>query len=84
MTTRYCILILTPNFLSTESGWPATEFDIVFTREVNEGREIILPIWHNVTKEQVIAYSPTLANRLAVPPCVRIDAASTRRDLGGA
>jgi hypothetical protein len=65
-STRHCILVLTPHFLSKEGGWLGAELDIVFTREVNEGRELILPVWHKVTKEQVMAYSPTLANRLAV------------------
>lgn len=25
----------------------------------------MLPIWHNITKDEVIAYSPTLADKVA-------------------
>lgn len=34
------------------------------TRAVS-GEQILLPIWHNVTKREVIGYSPSLADRLA-------------------
>lgn len=37
------------------------------TREVASGGEqLILPIWHNVTKDEVIRYSPSLADKLAL------------------
>ncbi len=29
------------------------------------GQQVILPIWHNITKQQVIDYSPSLADKLA-------------------
>jgi hypothetical protein len=60
-----CILILTPNFLGN-SGWTKREYDSVFTRELVEKRRVILPVWHNVTVEDVYQYSPILADRVAV------------------
>jgi hypothetical protein len=29
------------------------------------GEQVILPIWHNITKKEVIEYSPSLADKLA-------------------
>lgn len=29
------------------------------------GEQILLPIWHNVSKQEVIKYSPSLADKLA-------------------
>jgi TIR domain len=59
-----CILILTPNFLSNE-GWTKREYDSVFTREVVEKQKLILPIWHNVGRDDVFKYSMILADRVA-------------------
>lgn len=30
------------------------------------GTQLILPLWHRVTKEEVIEYSPSLADKLAL------------------
>ncbi len=29
------------------------------------GRKVVLPVWHNITKDDMAKYSPTLADRLA-------------------
>jgi hypothetical protein len=60
-----CVLILSPRFLANK-GWTKVEFNSVFSREVIQRRNIILPVWAGVTKEKVLAYSPSLANRVAV------------------
>lgn len=62
---KKCILILTPNFL-TNPGWTKTEFNSIFTRERIFNENIVLPIWYNVTKEQIFEYSPSLADRVAL------------------
>ena len=58
---RKCILILSPNFLSN-NGWTKKEFDSIFTRELLEEKHLVLPVWFNVTKEQIYEYSPSLLN----------------------
>ncbi|MCC6697248.1 MAG: toll/interleukin-1 receptor domain-containing protein [Candidatus Hydrogenedentes bacterium] len=63
--TRKCVLVLSPNFLSN-NGWGKAEFDSVFTREILEERNVILPVWHNVDRKQVYDYSPRLADRLGL------------------
>ena len=45
-------------------GWPEYELDGLVTRAVS-GEQVLLPIWHNVTKKEVISYSPSLADRVA-------------------
>jgi hypothetical protein len=62
---KKCILVLSPYFLSNP-GWTKTEFNSIFTRELIEGTDFVLPIWHRVTKKQVFDYSPTLADRVGV------------------
>ncbi|MEW6348430.1 MAG: toll/interleukin-1 receptor domain-containing protein [Thermodesulfobacteriota bacterium] len=60
-----CILILTPNYLSNQ-GWARREFDSVFTRELVECKNVILPVWHDVSREDVYKCSLSLADRVAV------------------
>jgi hypothetical protein len=40
--------------------------------EVN-GQKVILPIWHNVNRDDVAKYYPILAGRLAVSTNTRLD-----------
>ena len=41
---RKCILILSPRFLANR-GWKRVEFNSVFSRELIQRRNIILPVW---------------------------------------
>ena len=36
------------------------------TAKEMDGRKMILPIWHKVTKSEVIKFSPTLADKVAL------------------
>jgi hypothetical protein len=60
-----CIVILSPAFLAN-GGWGKAEFDSIFTREILEQKNVILPVWHNVTKQEVYEYSPRLADKVAL------------------
>ena len=62
---RKCVLVVTPNFLDN-TGWTRAEFNAIFTREIVERNDVLLPVWHRVTREQVYEYSPVLADRVAV------------------
>lgn len=61
-SSRFGVVILSPSFFGR--GWPEYELDGLVTRAVS-GDQILLPIWHNVSKREVISYSPSLADRLA-------------------
>jgi hypothetical protein len=58
---RKCILVLSQHFFSND-GWTRREFDSIFTREILEERDIVLPVWCDVDKHQVYDYSPSLLN----------------------
>ncbi len=62
---RKCILILSPRFLNNP-GWTKVEFNSIFTRELLEQKDLILPVWHEVDEREVFDYSPTLTDRVAV------------------
>ena len=63
--SKKCILVLSRDFLSNP-GWTKKEFDSIFTREILEQTRLILPVWLNVSTEDVFAYSPSLANVFAL------------------
>ncbi|OGW17470.1 MAG: hypothetical protein A3G93_16175 [Nitrospinae bacterium RIFCSPLOWO2_12_FULL_45_22] len=62
LQSRYGIVVLSPNFLRKD--WPKNELDGLIQKEVG-GRKVILPIWHNLRRSEIISYSPILAGRLA-------------------
>jgi hypothetical protein len=61
--SRYGIVILSPNFFAKD--WPQKELDGLIARETLV-EKVILPVWHNITANQVKKYSPILADRFAV------------------
>lgn len=61
--SKYGIVVLSSAFF--EKNWPQYELDGLVTREMN-GVKVILPIWHKVSKDEVISYSPTLADKVAL------------------
>jgi len=61
--SRYGVVVLSHNFF--KKLWPQKELDGLATRE-EIGRKVILPIWHNIDKKEIISYSPTLADIVAV------------------
>lgn len=61
-TSRFGIVVLSKSFFG--KGWTNYELDGLVTRAVT-GEQILLPIWHEVSKAEVTAYSPSLADKLA-------------------
>jgi hypothetical protein len=59
------VIVLSHNFLNNP-GWSKVEFNSIFTREIIETKDVVLPVWVDVTKEQVFEYCPSLVDRLAV------------------
>ena len=60
--SRVGLVVLSPSFIS--KGWPNYELDGIVERSIS-GEQILLPIWHNITKQEVVDYSPSLADRVA-------------------
>ena len=60
--SRFGIVVLSQDFF--RKGWPNYELDGLVTRAVS-GEQVLLPIWHNITKKELIQYSPSLADKLA-------------------
>jgi hypothetical protein len=60
--SRFGIVVLSRSFFG--KGWTNYELDGLVTRAVS-GEQILLPIWHEITKQELISYSPSLADKVA-------------------
>ncbi len=60
--SRVGLVVLSPSFIS--KGWTNYELDGIVTRAVS-GEQLLLPIWHNITKQEVVDFSPSLADKVA-------------------
>lgn len=58
------IVILSPAFFAKH--WPREELDGLAAVETVRRKKVILPIWHEVTFQQIADWSPTLAGKLAI------------------
>lgn len=63
VNSKYGIVVISENFL--RKIWTQYELDGMISKEI-VGPKMVLPIWHKVTKEQIMRYSPTLADRVAL------------------
>lgn len=61
--SKFSVVVLSPSFL--RKGWTNHELDGLVTRTV-AGEQTMLPIWHEITGDEIRAYSPSLADKLAV------------------
>ena len=60
--SRFGVVVLSPHFFV--KPWTQNELDGLMSKEI-VGTKVILPVWHNISKEQVQNHSPILAGRLA-------------------
>jgi hypothetical protein len=60
--SRFGVVVLSHAFFG--KGWPNYELDGLVTRSVS-GEQILLPIWHKVSKQEVMNYSASLADKVA-------------------
>lgn len=60
--SRFAVVVLSPSYFA--KGWPQYELDGIVTLSV-AGKQNLLPIWHDLGYSEVVAKSPSLADKLA-------------------
>ena len=63
--SRFGVAVLSPDYIAEGKNWTKAELDGLFQLESINGK-MLLPIWHNLTKKQVIDFSPIIAGKLAM------------------
>lgn len=61
--SRYGIVVISQDFIG--KSWPERELQGLVAMEVAYGKKII-PMWHGVTRDMVLGFSPTLADKIAI------------------
>jgi hypothetical protein len=61
--SRFGIVVLSHAFFAKK--WPQYELDGLVTMAVS-GKQVILPLWHEISKDEVIRQSPSLADKVAL------------------
>jgi len=62
--SRFGVVVLSPAFF--RKRWTRRELNGLVAREMHEGRELLLPVWHGVDHAQIVGHSPPLADVRAV------------------
>ena len=62
-SSAYGIVILSKAFFS--KNWPRYELEGLIARQM-VGEKVVLPVWHGVSRDDILQYSPPLADRLAL------------------
>ena len=63
--SRYGVVVLSPSFFHKRQGWPGYELRSLNAREIGSDK-VILPIWHQISREDVLTHSPVLADKFAL------------------
>ncbi|WP_223161988.1 toll/interleukin-1 receptor domain-containing protein [Salinicola endophyticus] len=61
--SKYGLIVLSKAFF--EKSWTQYELNGLVIREM-EGGKVILPIWHNITKDEIMRLSPSLVDKVAL------------------
>ena len=69
--SRFGILVLSPHFF--QKKWSNWELDGLVARQMANDTNLILPIWLDVDRADVLRYSPPLADRFAIGADVGLD-----------
>jgi len=70
INSNYGLLILSKSFLLKE--WTDYELRSLLTKEIG-GEKVILPIWHNISKDELKAHSLYLADKFALSSTMEED-----------
>jgi hypothetical protein len=62
-SSRFGLVVISQHFI--KKFWPERELRGLITREIEEGR-VILPIWYGINRKEVVDFSPTIADKVAL------------------
>lgn len=63
VNSKYGIVVISKDFM--KKNWPDYELRGLVSKEIS-GKKVILPIWHNIIREDILGYSPTLTDKIAL------------------
>jgi TIR domain len=84
LLSDYGIVIVSKKYF--EKSWTKQELQTLITKQVNLNKRIILPVWYNISKEEVQQNSLILVDTVAATSCESIEdiASKLYREIRGA
>lgn len=76
LSSDFGIVVLSKYFF--QKKWTKSELSALNTKSIEMGRTVILPIWHQITKEEIAKNSATLVDTIAVKSDKGIDFVAER------
>lgn len=67
--SRFGIIVLSPNYIKDGKYWTKKELNGLFQLESINGK-VLLPIWHNLTKKELLSFSPMIADVKAMSTAI--------------
>jgi hypothetical protein len=64
--SQFGVIIFSPNFFAAKKTWTMREYSGLVAGEDVDKEKRIIPVWHQITREEIYQKSPTIANRLAL------------------
>lgn len=64
INSKFGVIVLSKAFMKKQ--WTNYEFKSLVSREMHHGEKVILPIWHEISKNDVMEFSPHLADKVAL------------------
>lgn len=61
---RFGVVVVSPHFFAKQ--WTNAELDALFSKKMDSGESMVLPVWHHVSKDEVMHQSPLLSGILAL------------------
>jgi len=74
--SRFGIVVLSPSFFKKQ--WPQWELDGLVARQNSSDEDVVLPVWHQVQRDDVLSYSPSLADKVAVNSSLGLEEVARR------
>jgi hypothetical protein len=74
--SRFGVVVFSPSFFAKR--WSQWELDGLVSRQNSGDETVILPVWHGVGRDDVVAYSPSLADKLAASSDLGLDEVVSR------
>ena len=61
---RFGVVVVSPHFFAKQ--WTNAKLDALFSKKMDSGESTVLPVWHHVSKDEVMHQSPLLSGILAL------------------
>ena len=68
VASRFGVVILSPHFFA--KNWPQVGLDGLTAKANATGSKVVLPIWHRLTRDEILRHSPTVADIIALNTAV--------------